>query len=307
MSLYDIAFRRTKEGQTTGPLSRILSGLNLLLYVYIAVTLLKDQHYVVLGLLILLAFTPAVPLGMIGAIIFFLYANYWLGVILLLTSWLIGWLSVRTGVLYNEKLIKNQLALVDPLENMPDTRNATFIQLFAFGLALLINGGLSIVFWVIFALAAGFIVFRFSFRLRSQWARLYYPLLIRSQILMAVGTVTAEVRDFDISTNQVLEELVKSVYPTWSKDRVTEFVKEAIRKKESFYDKALLERCLRLKNKTIKEYTINAFIDNINIEVIKIDKAGVMLRFLIAEIIEKDHGKEERTEYLYNLLSGNIK
>jgi hypothetical protein len=87
-----------RRGELTGPVSRILSSINLLLGTYILVLLIKNQYYIPVIIIIFLMFTPIAPLGVLGAIIYFAIIGYWVVVLLLLVLGIVGWLSVRFGM-----------------------------------------------------------------------------------------------------------------------------------------------------------------------------------------------------------------
>lgn len=306
MTAYDAAFRRTEKGKTTGPASRLLSGLNLLLYVYILVTLFEDHQYISLVVLVILAFTPIAPLGMVGVAIYFALSGYWEGFGLLVLSSLLGWSSVRFGVRYNEKRVQGQSALVDPFEHMPEIAQALFIQVPFFGLALLTSGILSAVFWVLFALVTGFLIMRYSFRLQSGWARLHYSLMLRSSALAGSEAARAHLHGEDFSMQSLLPQLVQSVYPAWSQEEVDALINAAHHKMVTFGDRSAIESHIRARNPLIGLDELDSLMARIGDE-LKTDESGSrLLSWTIAEVVERQYGDVERTEYLAGLISGRI-
>jgi len=96
-----VVYRKLSRGRETGPISRILSGINLYIIVYLLVNLFKNEKYLPFIILLVLGFTPLGFWIMVGLLIFFIITKYWFGVILLL---LYGVLSQLSGY-FGEKNI----------------------------------------------------------------------------------------------------------------------------------------------------------------------------------------------------------
>lgn len=302
--IYDMAYRRTSRGRTTGPYSRLISGVWLLLLVYILVSLFKDKHYIPLVVLAALVMTPISPLAVLGSFIYFLYVKYWTGVILLAVLWLVGWLSVRFGIRYNAKRITGQAAYVDPFEGMSDVGIAGIIQLCSFALALLITGALAIPFWVLFGLAIAYRLFSYYFRLRSPWATLHYSLMLRYTAICASQMAVAAREEKQYSTESTLHALVTSAYPGWTSEQVISLISSAKQKMLAFADREPLEDYIRLRNPSLDGNALSESMDKIQAALNGPDRDAILLGYVIAEIVGRDFGDNERTKYLIEFISG---
>src|SRR3990172_1490355 len=267
MTVYDVAFRRTSKGKTTGPISRLLSAFQLLLYAFIVATMLRDQLYLPLVVLILLAITPIAPLATILGVIYFAVARYWPVVTLLVLSWIVAWMSVRAGIKYNERRIGGKAALVDPFENMPDAQWSFLLVLLTFPLALLTFGAVSIMLWVIAAGALAFAAYRYAFRLQSPWATLHYPLILRFSALAGEEAARSGLTTTPFDTDRVLARLVQSAYPSWPPGEVAALVAIAKGKKHAFTDRGAIEMSLQARNPSLQgprlDHSMNAMRDGL--------------------------------------------
>ncbi|TEU21884.1 MAG: hypothetical protein E3J21_01330 [Anaerolineales bacterium] len=305
--IHDIARRRTSRGRTTGPYSRLLSGVCNLLFIYILVSLFKDKYYIPLVALVALVMTPIAPLAVLGSFIYFLYVKYWTGVILLAVLWLIGWLSVRFGIRYNAKRITGQAAYVDPFEGMPDVGTAGIIQLCLFALALLIPGTLAIPFWVLFGLATAYRLFFYYFRLRSPWATLHYPLMLRYTAICASQMAMAARQGEQYSAESTLHALVTSAYPGWTSEQVVSLISSAKQKMLVFTDREPLEHCIRSRNPSLDRNALSESMGKIQAALNGPDRDAIVLGYAIAEIVGRDFGDNERTKYLAEFFSGRAR
>jgi len=305
--IHDKAYRRTTRGRTTGPYSRLLSGICTLLFVFILVSLFKDKHYIPLVALVALAMTPIAPLAVLGSFIYFLYAKYWTGAILLAVYWLIGWLSVRFGIRYNAKRITGQAAYVDPFEGMPDVGTAGIIELCSFALALLITGALAIPFWVLFGLATAYRLFFYYFRLRSRWATLHYPLMLRYTAIAASQMAVAAREEKQYSAESTLHALVTSAYPGWTSEQVVSLISSAKQKMLAFADREPLEDYIRSRNASLDENALSESMGKIQAALNGPERDAILLGYVIAEIVGRDFGDKERTKYLAECISGRAR
>jgi hypothetical protein len=304
---YDFALQRTRKGKTTGPFSRILSWINLHVYIFIIVTLIKDQQYIPLAILTILVLTPIAPLAMLVGAGYFGFIRYWTGVGLLVLTWIVGFLSVRFGVRYNEKLVRGRAATIDPFENMPEAAIPTIIELIAFGVALLTNGCISVVAWAIFAIATSFLLMRYWFRIQSGWARLHYPLMLRYSALAGEEAAKAKLNDRKYSLGTVLSRLVKSGYPSWSQEEVNTLIDTAREKLVNFTDREELLEYFGVRKSYESQDGISDLISLVEKEIRDQVGMDVKLRgFVIAEIVNREYGESERTEYVAGLITGRI-
>lgn len=283
----DLAHKKVSKGEGTGPISRILSNVNLLVLVFLLVTLFKAQLYWPALLILVLGFTRFGHWVSIGLLVYFAIIQYWPGVIILLIFGAIGWVSVWYGMRNVKKNLFSERAQVEPFEGMPDLLFLQIFQMVFFALALLTSGILSLVFWILFGLVTLFEVLRFYYRLASPWRRLHYSLIMRYVAVAAnrVNIVEKENKEFDIDT--ALNEFAKVIYPNWTDEAILKFLETIEEKMNSFSDGDTL-RALFKSNTHMDDEKIEGLLKKIQEYFRKKSP-----RWIIAEIIERDYGIKE--------------
>lgn len=306
MSIYDRAFDRTKRGKSTGPTSRFLSWINLHIYVICIAVLLEDNQYIPLAILVILSFTPISPLGIIAVAIYFAFTSYWVGFALLALSWVVGILSVRFGVRFNQTRIQRRSALVDPFEHMPEVGTATIVELISLGMAVMFSGVISILALIAYFLATAFLLWRFWFRLQSGWARLHYPLMLRYSALAGEETAKAAILQREYSIDNILLPFLRGVYPEWSELELNDLLHTAQRKLDSFADFEALQHYIPNVTRLSQAQTVE-LLNKLKAEIdARKDYVGRQLRYVIAEIIRNEYDEQERLAYIGGLLTGRV-
>lgn len=300
----EIAYEKVGRGERTGPLSRILSGINILILVFILTYLFKDHKYLPLGILLVSFFTSFGHWIGIGVIIYFIVTGYWSGAFLLslyvITSWSWVWFGMRS--------IKRNLysgrANVDPFEGMYDLLPIFIIQVLSFGIALITNGILSIVFWVIFAIVTIYEVGRYYVRLAQPWRRLHFPLMIRYSSIAGYQMGAAESTGNEFSIKQVLRSLVKTAYPYMEDDEVSSLIDSAEKKMINFSDREVLGGLFQRSNLSADHNKFQELMDKIETVLKNPKEKGLLIRYVIAEIVGRDYGEQERIKYIHAVITG---
>jgi len=116
----ELAYQKMSKGEGTGPVSRILSNVNILIIVFLLAALVKNELYVPAVILVLFGFTRFGHFVIIGLGIYFLIIGYWTGVIIFLVAGLVGYSSVFFGTKNIKQNLYSAKARVDPFEGMAD-------------------------------------------------------------------------------------------------------------------------------------------------------------------------------------------
>jgi hypothetical protein len=293
------AYQEMSKGEGTGPISRILSNVSILASVFLLVTLFKAQFYWPAFLLLVLGFTRFGRWVSIGLLVYFVIIQYWIGVIIMAIIGAFGWISVWYGIKNIKKNLYSGKVNIDPFEGMVDLLFLLIFQVVFFALALFTSGVLSIVFWVLFGLVTLFEVGRFYHRLASPWRQLHYPLMVRYAAIAGcyAGVAQKENKEFDIEA--AIDAFVKVIYPNWTDEEITKFVKMIDEKMNSFADEDKLCDFIKKINTQIEDKKLDALLGKIQEHFKKKSP-----RWVIAETIERDCGIEERTKYLYSVIVG---
>ncbi|MFZ3122914.1 MAG: hypothetical protein WA104_06120 [Thermodesulfovibrionales bacterium] len=299
-----IAYEKVGRGEGTGPISRILSGINILILVFILTYLFKDHKYIPLGILLVSFFTSFGHWIGMGVIIYFVITRYWSGAFLLSLYVIISFFWVWFGMRSIKRNLYSGRASVDPFEGMHDLLPIFIIQVLSFGIALITNGILSIVFWVIFALVTIYEVGRYYVRLASPWRRIHFPLMVRYSSIAGYQMGTAERTGKEFSIKDVLHTLVKSAYPYMEDYQADSLIKSAQEKMYNFSDKEALKKLFHKSKHSIDDNKLQELMDKIETALKNPQEKGLLVRYIIGEIIGKDYGEQERLKYIHAVITG---
>lgn len=300
----EIALEKMGRGEGTGPISRILSGVNLLTLVYLMVYLFKDQQYVPLGILLILGFTRFGHWVSIGFLVYFIITKYWIGTALVLLYGGIGWLSVWFGVRNIKRNLYSGRSTVDPFEGSPILLPVFIFQLIFFALALLTSNILSAIFWALFGLVILYETGFFYHRLRAPWCRLHFPLMVRYAGIAGYKVAEAKSTAKDFHIKEALSTLVKSAYPYMKDDEVDSLIGSAEKKMANFSDREALNELFMKGKSSIDCNKLQELMDKIEIALKNQEEKGLYIRYVIAEIIGRDYGEQERQKYIHSVITG---
>lgn len=309
MSLYEkvlneAAMRKVQRGESTGAVSRILSHFSLLFLVYTAAQLIKDGLYLPLVILPVFSFSRFFTWVMLIFIAYFVFVAYIPGAVLLGAYVLSTWASAWFGMRNIKRSLYAEHAYIDPLEGMGDLLLVLILQAPLLLVGAFAQGIASIISWVLFALVTLFVIGRYSFRLSSPWRRLHYPLMFRYSGFAGqeMGLAQMEKREFDV--RGALRNLVKSVYPNWQDDEVDALVNSAGERMVAFKDREAFVSLLKSRNPTLDSQRLNELLQTMGDLLKRPDEKGMLVRYVIAEIVGRIHGEQERLKYLQAVFSG---
>jgi len=298
-----LAYLKAGRGEGIGPTSRVLSNVNILI-TYLLVTLIKTHFYLPAILILLLGFTRFSLLSFIGFLIYFVFIHYWTGVSIMALLGIVGWMSAWAGMNNIKKNLHNNKAKVDPFEGMTELLFITIFQIIFLILALIASGFLIVVFGILFAIVTLFEMSRYYYRLSSPWRQLHYPLMARYAFFVGLQAGIAEKAEKKFDINATLIEFVKNIYPDWTQEEVESFLKSVAKKMEKFTDREDLVNAFKKDNFSLNTGKLNKVLDRFH-ESFKIENP----RWVIAEIVERDYGKDEKIKYLQSIVTGrsNVK
>jgi len=294
---HEIVYDKLNRGEETGAISRILSGITILILVYLSVHLFKDQQYIPLGILLISCFNRFNMLVSIGLLVYFFIAEYWSGATLLLLYVVIGWASAWFGARNIKRNLYTNRAKVSPFEGLfPILLCAFIFQVILFILASVATGIVSLILWAIFGLivlwAGGFLYHRSS----SPWRRLHFSLMARYSAI--VGSMLAA----DIT--EVLGVLIKNVYPDWGDDEINSLIESAEEKMVDFSDRVELEELFKKSKPPLDQNKLQELMDRIGTALRNPEKKMLRIGYVIGEIVGRDYGEQERLKYIHAVITG---
>ena len=101
-----------------------------------------------------------------------------------------------------------------------------------------------------------------------------------------------------------LRELIASAYPSFSQADVHQFLAFATEKLDSFADERTYKDHILASNPAASEERREAILGKLRADIIGQKRDVAILRYVIAEIIERDLGANERAAYVTELVSG---
>jgi hypothetical protein len=296
----EVAIKKMAHGDGTGPISRILSNVSILIFIFLFVTSVKAKFYWV-ALLLLLMFTNLGFFLTIGLFIYFIFIQYWVGVILIILYGVVGRISVSFGISNIKKNLYSRRAKVDPFEGMFDLFIYLIFQSVFMTLALLTSGILSAISWSIFGIVTFFEALRYYHRIASPWRSLHYSLMIRYAVLAGHQAGVAKTLSKGFDMNSVLIEFVKNIYPEFSQEKIELLLNSVYKKMGNFTDREGLFDIFKKDYPMLDFKRINEILDKVQENLKKNNP-----RWIIAEIVENDYGIQERVKYLKAVIMGQV-
>lgn len=292
------------RGQGTGIASRICSQISLFVTAYLAVYLIEDKRYLVAALVLLLGFTRFGHWALFGLLIYFAIGRYWAGVAL--ASLFLGVYGLATwlGARNIRRNLYSGRANIEPLEGEFDLLLAPVLGLAFFGFALLCSGIVSTLLWALFGLITVWQAGRFHYLLRSPWRRIHFPLMVRYAHIAGLETGLAQSTGSEFGFEGALRALVTSAYPHWDDGQVDLLISSARDKMTSFSDREALSELFKRRNPLIETSRLDEAMRVMERALTDPEEKGIRVRYVIAEVIGRDYGPQERLRYISSVLTG---
>jgi len=215
---------------------------------------------------------------------------------------------------------------VNPLEDEESLFLVLWFLLLALFLALALLGIADLLFWILAVLPILSLLSRLSeirMRFFTKWGRLHYPLISRFERIMdfdlfSLGVVRDALKDgsdYDYFDHLEIELriLLKSLFPELHGTELKPYVSTTLSKgKAMLRDRdSVIEIFLR-KDRNLGDKNISDGVFNNVKKLLSAAKkdddvwfdAGLYPRLVIADLVERKYGRDEKLEYLYAVLKG---
>ena len=138
------------------------------------------------------------------------------------------------------------------------------------------------------------------------WSRIHYPAMRAYSRATAYELIACQRggRDFDVC--KAVSIMVKQLHPKWSHDRIRELVNREFDRYESLADRELIEARLRRRFAGTRPEEFDALIEELPL-FYETQRNAMIIRLVIAGIIEHRYGTQDRAEYLTEVVLGNAK
>ena len=136
------------------------------------------------------------------------------------------------------------------------------------------------------------------------WRKLHYPIMLEYAKFGGAELQISNALKRDFNIILAIKNAIQSVKPSWSDEKILSAIESSFDRCDSFSDKSMIESHLRKHNPTFDQERMNEKLLLLKSSFTTEDRA-MAIRFAIAEIVEKDYGKEARDEYIIEILKGN--
>jgi hypothetical protein len=302
-----IAIQYAERGEGTGSASKILSGLTFPILTILAVQFIKDHQYIPLLLIATLIWTRFNLVIMLCGLIYFVVTKYWIGAGILIVYFIVTTLSIHFGTRNIKRLLISGKPMISPFEGMTDLLLILVFECLFLALALFTHGWSRIMFWCLFGIVALDHLRRYWFRLYPRWSQIHHPLMIRYAACAGfeAGLAKRENRDFDFFT--ATKSLLKSIYPNKQDEEIESILVSAADKMDTFSDRDLLTRTIHQRKRSVPQNTVDELLKKIEGHLQTDEGRKLIVRYVIAEIVESVFGIDERGGYLLAVIEGRAK
>jgi hypothetical protein len=295
--LDNLALEKFKKGEGSGPISKLISIISLHSLVLIIAVLFNEKQFIPLGIFLVLSFTPVGIWVSLALVIYFIIIKFWIGVVLIVLYAFFVWFSSWLGMRNIKKNLLSNKSTINPFEGIFELKVLTIAILTLFGLALITNGTLSVILWILYLIITFFLLIRLYTRIRTKWSQIHYSLMIRYASFsgLEAGTSESEKREFIIENPLV--QLIQSAYAFADKDKARELFNQAKMKLDKFQDSKGFEKLLKRKNPNIDSLSLLNVLTKME-QLAKTGQNKLLVRYVIGEIVGNDFGDDERLKYL---------
>ncbi|MBU4274959.1 hypothetical protein KKE19_04075 [Patescibacteria group bacterium] len=210
--------------------------------------------------------------------------------------------NIETKMLDELEKIKLIKIKINSFERYPILYTCLVLLCLFITLAVLLNGFLSIMFWIV-TVIVGFFTFSIMYvRLSTKWRRIHYPLMVRYASALGFAQGQDESITIDEKMDFALLFLLQSVYPTISPDILKSYYSSLLEEFPLFMGYEML--CIVLKKKLSSASTEDIeklakhFTDKVKNE--KFKKVWLVM----SNLIKIKYGEEEKFEYLFSIING---
>ena len=145
---------------------------------------------------------------------------------------------------------------------------------------------------------------RWYFYSSRPWKKVHYPMMRAYAGACGLETARAEREERSFNVKAALQELLRSVNPKLGIGH-NELIERELERCQTFYDEPLIRRHLT-ESKGIPADKTAPFIEAVRKTMSPSDN-GLIVRMVIASVIEEQFSPQDRGEYLFEVFSGSAK
>lgn len=158
-------------------------------------------------------------------------------------------------------------------------------------------------FWIPFTILGIWKAGRIYFYKGRPWRRIHYPMmrLYSKTAGMEAGRSEKENREFEV--DRALFQLIKNMKQSWSNEKIQNYLEDCKIQCDEFSDQKLIIDYLQRKHPSTPKENLDTLLEK-NRSFFDSSDRGVLVRMVIAGMIEEKYGIEHRAEYLVEVMRG---
>lgn len=296
-----IAMECTYCGRGAVSLDKVVSSMYAPALTALIVMMIQDQKYLAVALvIILLMLTKAESLlkfAVLGTLAYFIAIKYWIGLIFFGTFYACSIISFNISLRRVKKLILSGRPLINPFEGMTDIGFLILFESFFLVIALVADGWVSIISWILFGLIFQFILVRYWLRLRPRWSQVHHSLMFHYITYFFQESERSRHENREFSYQKVMLPILKLVYPLMNEYELEKIISNAENKMKTFSDRELLYARARERGLAPDKEVINS-LEAFNTYIQTKEGSKLIVKYVLAEVVEPLFGANERADYL---------
>lgn len=205
---------------------------------------------------------------------------------------------------------ESKMRKINPLSGRNDLFITVPLSLIFLLITIYGSGVVKIIFLVLSLILFIFISGILYGRLSKPWRRLHFPIMHKYSYFAGyqIGLIEHyngnDVRHFDVSVS--LEHLLQYLYPDLNTSKIKEMIEQAENKLLNFSDREDIKNYLITNKRTIDKNKLDDLLTRTHEEmVITSNYNAYLVRYVIADIIEREYSEEEKMKYIHSMFTGD--
>ncbi len=138
------------------------------------------------------------------------------------------------------------------------------------------------------------------------WSRIHYPAMRMYSRAGFMEWGMSQARGEEFEASRAATTLVRMIHPEWSEPQVATLVARELDRYRTLADRELIEPLLQQRFGRSKPKELAAFLDILP-KLYEQDRNMMIVKLVIAGLIEQEYGVDQRAEYLVAVVSGRAK
>lgn len=170
------------------------------------------------------------------------------------------------------------------------------------GLALFVSAW----WWIPGLLLALWKAGKWHFYSSRPWKKVHYPMMRAYAAAAGLESANAKNSNSEYNLDRALTFLLKTTQPNWTEEKIRTVLAREKQRCIDFSDRTLLVDYMMRKNSSLAREKAEEVVGNCR-KFFKPSEKAMMVRLVVAAVIEELYGEADRGEYIAEVLVGNAK